>query len=93
MGAISITNRPTLSTVDAEPNPDCLLFTTNGLFVTPIALTSHYNFGIFLTFLECFYMVQVQYFVRFEIKVKGKLPSDKILAKGIYVQEWESTIV
>ena len=40
----------------AEPNPDCLVFTTKGLFVTPITLTSNYNF---LIFLECFYMVLI----------------------------------
>ena len=31
-------------------------FTTKGLFVTPVALTSHYNF---LTDLECYYMVLI----------------------------------
>ena len=48
-----------LITMDAEPNPDCLLFTTKGLFVTSITLTSHDNFLTFLTFLECFSMVLV----------------------------------
>ena len=48
-----------LSTMDAETNPYCLLFTTKGLFATSITLTSHDNFLTFLTFLECFYMVLV----------------------------------
>ena len=43
----------------AEQNPDCFLFTTKDLFVTPIALTSNYNFWTFWTLLECFYMILI----------------------------------
>ena len=53
MGAIAITNRPLVLEILGSR------YTTEGLFLMAVALTSHWKFLTTLAFLECFYMVLI----------------------------------
>ena len=53
MGAIAITNKPLVLESFGYG------YSTEGLFVMAVALTSHWNFLTTLAFLECFYMVLI----------------------------------